>query len=229
MKKHMKLYSVLFLITALVFIYQGCSELEDDILAPSRSSGECTLCHGRGDNPNPPKALNGDTSRSNPGVGAHVQHLMATRFSAKVECGECHIPVNNYWDSTHIDRTNPDNRAEITFGPLAKQRIYGGYIPNPQYDANDRSCADVYCHGGFAGGNQMTVKWMEPENVICGSCHGNPVTGNPNPKPFPLYTHDPNNTITTCVDCHRVVMDSSGTFKRTDLHVNGVVNFGQNP
>jgi predicted CxxxxCH...CXXCH cytochrome family protein len=157
-----------------------------------------------------------------------MNHLLTPEISAGIQCSECHIPVNSFYDSTHIDRSNPDNRAEIKFGPLAKKIIFGGYIPNPKYDSVDYECSNVYCHGGFAGGNVMVVTWTNPDNVVCGSCHGSPTTGNPNPRPYAEYTHDINNTITDCAECHFATIDATGKIIHPENHINGVVNFGEN-
>lgn len=226
MNKLIKLYSLVLLIIAVVFIYQGCSDVDTNIVSPSTASTECTLCHGGNGHVNPPKALNGDTVNTSRGVGAHMMHLYYTDISAKLQCSVCHIPVVNYWDSTHIDRTNPDNRAEITYGPLAKSIIFGGYVPNPVYSMDNLTCTDTYCHGGFAGGNHVVMKFTEPGTAECGTCHGNPSTGNPTPKDYPGYNHG-NLTITDCATCHGKTINSSGEINHPENHVNGIVDFNE--
>jgi predicted CxxxxCH...CXXCH cytochrome family protein len=119
--------------------------------------------------------------------------------------------------------------AEITFGPLARKQIIGGVIPNPQWNSADATCSNVYCHGKFNGGNQENVvTFNNPGSAVCGSCHGNPTTGNPKPS-TPTHTFFPNLDRFGCAGCHRITIDSSGTIVRPDLHVNGEINFSETP
>jgi predicted CxxxxCH...CXXCH cytochrome family protein len=182
----------------------------------------CTTCHGGDGHANPPKGLRGETDPASIHVGAHFKHLNDTnRISAVVECEECHTPVNNFSDTNHIG-PNPDGMAEIHFGPLANKYLGGTIHANPQWNRNNATCSGVYCHGSFKGGNSSnTVTWTQPGSVVCGSCHGNPQTGNPNPN----LNHDPNNTITDCNQCHFAVIDSTGHIIAPEKHVNGVINF----
>lgn len=223
MKLNLKIYGIFALLASVLFILHGCSQLEDNLTTGPDKTSECTICHGSGDHANPPKALNGDTASTTLGVGAHMTHLYYNQYSEFVGCGECHIPVKNVYDSTHIDG---DGIAEITFGPLAKKTIGGGVTANPVWNRTTATCSNVYCHGQFKGGNLNNVfEWKVPGRVVCGSCHGNPVTGNPSPNNPP---HSVNNwTRTDCFTCHYAVIDSTGTIIAPDKHINGVVNFGE--
>jgi predicted CxxxxCH...CXXCH cytochrome family protein len=185
----------------------------------------CTTCHGGDGHANPPKGLHGETSDTSIHVGAHYRHLNdTTRFAAFVECTECHTQVNSFSDTNHIG-PNPDGIAEIHFGELANNYLGGGIYPNPQINLNTGTCSGIYCHGSFKGGNvNNTVSWTQPGSATCGTCHGNPQTGNPNPAPYPAFYHDPNNTIHSCVICHSLVIDGNGVITHPELHVNGIIN-----
>ncbi len=185
----------------------------------------CNVCHGNADHINPPKGLNGDTSATSIHVGAHFKHLnAANRISAVVACTECHLEITSFSDTNHIG-PDPDGIADINFGPLARKSLGGGVVPNPQWNRTSATCSSVYCHGAFKGGNvNNTVTWTQPGSVVCGSCHGNPQTGNPNPAPYPSFVHDPGNTITDCVVCHPAVISSQGQIIAPEKHVNGVIN-----
>ena len=283
MKKQIGLYILFIASLAMMLVYHGCSEIENDLVAPenpgvhgagwlSRSSANfhgtyianhkwdlsscktchandytggatgvscykchhqgpeaCNVCHGSDGHANPPKALNGDTAISSLGVGVHVAHLDSTisRYGATVSCTNgCHTPVSAFSDSSHIG-PNPDGIADINFGALARTQLHI-HVPNPQWNRNTRTCSDVYCHGAFDGGNiNFTPTWTDPGSVVCGSCHGDPQTGNPTPKPWSGNMHNPNYTIHDCVMCHFAVVDSSGNIIDPSKHINGTINFGR--
>jgi predicted CxxxxCH...CXXCH cytochrome family protein len=278
MKKIISFYLSFILVITLALAYQGCSELEDNLvttgtpgfhgagwLKPSsenfhgsviasakwRFDGcktchgtdyrggntgttcykchkqgpeHCNVCHGSANYSNPPEALNGDTSATSPRVGAHVKHLdtSGVRITAVVACSECHRQVTAFADSNHIG-PDPDNIAEINFGPLARKTTQG-VTPNPEWNRTTLTCSSVYCHGTFEGGNvNNTAIWTVPGSASCGTCHGNPQTGNPNPP----INHNPNNTINDCANCHPIVINAQGVIIGPEKHVNGIVNFGQ--
>ena len=196
------------------------------------SSGpeSCRLCHGgTSGHANPPKALNGDTLTTSLGVGMHMSHLYNTNWSAEVACEECHTDFNGFDDPLHIG-PNPDGIAEINFGPLAKDTSLGT-VPNPVWNrnnGNNATCANAYCHGNFRDGNKnQTPVWTNKETVVCGSCHGDPATGNPTPRTNGVFTspHFSSLTINSCYICHGSVINPSGVFIDKSKHVNGEVNY----
>ena len=192
----------------------------------------CRLCHGGTSGRSyPPKALNGETSVSSLGVGVHAYHMDSVKYSAMVECSECHTSLSDGFSSpNHIGNT-PDGIAEINFGPLAKTITVfegGQFEPDPVWDRGTATCSNSYCHGNFKDGNLNSApKWTDRESVKCGSCHGDPVTGNPNPLPNGnfFHPHFSNFTINTCYQCHGLVINPDGTIIDPEKHVNGVVNF----
>ncbi len=180
------------------------------------------VCHGSANVPYPPKALNGNTSVSYLGVGTHNAMLTmdsTIRYAARVECTECHRQVTSFSDSNHIGN-NPDGIADIVFGTLAKTQT-GTIIPNPTWDRNTATCSGTYCHGNFKNGNVNALPvFNNPTSVVCGSCHGDPITGNP----LPSGTHPQGFNINQCYFCHPSVINQNAQFVNKTLHVNGVVN-----
>ncbi|MGA2667540.1 MAG: hypothetical protein ABSF32_01335 [Ignavibacteria bacterium] len=184
----------------------------------------CNNCHGNKDHYYPPRALNGDTLETDRGVGAHYHHLATDsteRYSRRVECTECHLLVNHFNDTSHIN-PNRHGKAQIIFGALAHNVLpFGNIVPHPSYDSTSNSCSQVYCHGYFIHGNlNFQPVFNDPESVTCGSCHGDPVTGNPNPLNDPNRHHF---SITDCWQCHYQVIDSTGTIIAPSLHIDGTV------
>lgn len=181
----------------------------------------CNTCHGIFANPMriaPPSDLSNNFESTFAGVGAHVSHLYENSSGKKVECYECHTVPKKLSDGGHID---PDMKAEIVWGDLAKLRV-SGVDPAilPEYNFSTATCRNVYCHGFFKNGNLTNaVSWTG--KAECGSCHGDPVTKNP----LPGGTHPAN---VNCQNCHSKVVQGSGsalTFKNIDLHINGTIDF----
>lgn len=210
--------------------YTGGSTGVSCLTCHTRSNGpeNCRTCHGGvSGHANPPRALNGDTLTTSLGVGMHMAHLYNTNWSAQVSCEECHTDFNGFEDPLHIG-PNPDGIAEINFGPLAKDSTHGTH-PNPFWDRGNRTCATPYCHGNFVGGNQtQSPVWTNEETVVCGSCHGDPGTGNPTPRINGVITppHYSFMTINSCYVCHGSVINPAGQFVDKTLHVNGNIDFG---
>jgi predicted CxxxxCH...CXXCH cytochrome family protein len=222
-------YTLLFTLTLMsILSYIGCSEVRDDIVVNSSDLSGCSLCHGNAEHPYPPRSLSGQVEPTYLGVGSHESHLnpdSTERFSRKVDCSECHDPVTHFNDPSHIG-PNPDNRAEIIFGSLARNSLPGDSIPHPIYDGNGK-CSNVYCHGNFRQGNRNAQPvFNNPGSVVCGSCHGDPAMGNPTPG-APNNFQSPHfsfYTIQFCANCHGSVIDSSGSFVNKSRHVNGQVD-----
>ncbi len=187
----------------------------------------CGTCHGNSDHANPPRALNGDTSSTYIGVGMHFYHLQQTKYSAPVNCNECHTCISEFTDPNHLG-TNPDGVAEINFGPLANDTLGGGIVPNPTWDKNTATCSNSYCHGTFKEGNVNAAGvWTNPHSVVCGSCHGDPNTGNPTPRTNNVFTppHYSFMTINSCYICHGSVINGQGVMVDKNKHVNGEINY----
>jgi predicted CxxxxCH...CXXCH cytochrome family protein len=178
-----------------------------------KSPESCNTCHGNflaaGDDTAswaPPKSLSNATSPSIHSVGTHQQHLVSVLMVSgkKVECKECHVVPATVSASGHFGASP----AEVVFsGPLASLKTNNGaVVPTPSYDLTSGKCNNSYCHGYFKNGNYSnTPVWnvADGSQKKCGSCHGNPVTGNPlpggshpsAPQDFPL-------ALNYCDNCH---------------------------
>jgi len=214
--------------------YAGGSSGSSCLTCHTSSGGpqNCRLCHGGVSGRSyPPKALNGETSVTYIGVGVHSYHIDSTQYSASVECNECHTPLTSGFNSPDHIGNFPDGMAEVNFGSLSKTQttFKGGEInPDPVWDRNTASCSGSYCHGNFRDGNTEAVPvWTDKNSVKCGSCHGDPVTGNPNPIPNGnfFHPHYPSYTINICYQCHGSVIDQAGSIINKSKHVNGVVDY----
>jgi len=209
-----------------------------------KSPEACNTCHGNflaaaNDTASwaPPKSLSNETSTSIRGVGAHQQHLASVLMVSgnKVNCAECHVVPATVSTSGHLN-TSP---AEVVFnGLLASLKTNGGAVaPNPSYDPTSGKCNNTYCHGYFKNGNLTNAPvWnvVDGSQKKCGSCHGNPVTGNPlpsgshptSPQNYPL-------ALNYCDNCHSTsgfgpIATYDGTtwiIKDKLHHINGKYSF----
>lgn len=198
----------------------------------------CNTCHGNFTDPSkiaPPRALSGALLSSERGVGAHNKHLFENTMGVVIECNECHKIPTDFNDPAHIDNTPG---AELVFGDFTKLRTnvpdgfnyqssLGDFIPNPSFNYEAGTCSGTYCHGYFKNGNldNVVLFTAQSQGSACGTCHGDPATGNPLPKTVAEGgTHPPNEN---CGTCHVGVVEASGgTFTIIDKtkHMNGKLN-----
>jgi predicted CxxxxCH...CXXCH cytochrome family protein len=87
-----------------------------------------------------------------PGTGGHAAH-------ASYGCGLCHT---GYTDSTAAPTGHINGIKEVAAD------LAGG-----AYNTADSTCANVWCHGAFSGGNNGMPSWFGPA-VACGACHDIP-------------------------------------------------------
>ncbi|MHC4604100.1 MAG: CxxxxCH/CxxCH domain c-type cytochrome [Planctomycetota bacterium] len=185
---------------------------------------QCTKCHGiptAAPAPHsakaPPKDTSGDTSDTDPQVGAHQAHLQSLNgYTDGISCSECHVVPANVDDPGHFDTSLP---AELTFGALASNNG-----ATPGYSAGQ--CLNTYCHGnemprGSNNGNNTTPTWNDPAYLTgtpglagdCSQCHGAP----PNIAP-----HTGGETLNDCAACHPH-FNADGTLNDPGLHINGLL------
>jgi predicted CxxxxCH...CXXCH cytochrome family protein len=173
--------------------------------------GTCNACHGSDDNDAPPRDVAGNSSTTEPGVGAHQAHVLGTDFSRAVPCVECHVVPQSALDLGHMDTARP---AELTFSGAA---IANG--ASPVYE--NGTCSSTPCHGAVfpdghdSGGSNTVPTWTRVGSgeAECGSCHGLPP---PRPHPLPTYP---------CNQCHENVAADGMSFVNPELHVDGIVTF----
>lgn len=179
----------------------GCHEADDG------GPEACYVCHG-----------DSQSKKSYPQwYNAHRVHLEGTADAAvTIACNNCHNLPNNFEDPIHVDKTTP-GKAEVNFVNAFAETKTKGTVGTPSFDAATGSCSNTYCHGNFTNGNNATVAWKGQDQGKCGSCHGDPATGNPLPK-------SPHPPVQNCVLCHADVVDSNNQIKDRNKHVNGRLN-----
>jgi predicted CxxxxCH...CXXCH cytochrome family protein len=204
-----------------------------------KSPEACNTCHGNflaaaNDTISwaPPKSLANDSLASARGVGAHQQHLVSTLMVSgmKVDCKECHIIPATVSAPGHLGSAP----AEVFFGgSLASLKTNNGaVIPTPSYNSTGGTCNNTYCHGYFKNGNLTNAPtWniVDGSQKKCGSCHGNPATGNPRPVTGPHQFYADGDV---CQDCHVIgnqatAMYANGQWTITDKahHINGMLSW----
>jgi predicted CxxxxCH...CXXCH cytochrome family protein len=175
--------------------YRG-GAVEVSCLTCHRDTPEaCDTCHGTGQLGAPPPGLDaGDPA------GPHREHLVdAAAHFVPVECADCHHVPTAFDDPAHIGE-NPDNRAEVLFGEKARARG-----ADPAWNAENRTCANVACHGaGLTGASMPEPTWALDTGLGCGSCHGTP--------PETMANGEPHSLSPRCEECHPVVTGSQAPF-----------------
>jgi predicted CxxxxCH...CXXCH cytochrome family protein len=195
----------------------------------SKGPESCNTCHGSFSDPSriaPPRDLNGNTSVSVRGVGAHSNHLYDNTFGSTVQCSSCHNVPGNVYAEGHMDS---DGIAEVI---LRNNAVLHG-AGNASYSYADGSCSNTYCHGNFTfykdsasaqnkfiyeadkiTGTPVTVKWTDvgKNEAKCGSCHGLPPAGH---KWVPM---------SACYSCHGDVVDQYGNIINKEKHINGIID-----
>ena len=175
----------------------------------------CTTCHGDPIlGPAPPMGTHGETLTSQPAVGAHLQHLNASKWHRNGKCQDCHaLPTS----TSHAD-------GKIDFSWSAPSNADGA---NPAFSFTTLTCTNTYCHGttlqgAVAGGTvSRSPVWTQVDGTFgaCGtSCHTNPPGG----------SHP---ASTDCQTCHAAVVASftegnppAVIWKDATLHINGTVD-----
>ncbi len=179
---------------------------------PSWSGGtelSCTSCHGGLDNNSgaPPYDLQGNSSTTFKGVGAHSIHVTGGNISRGMDCSECHIKPDEVDADEHI---GPELLpAEIRWGNLATTDN-----AVPQWDGV-QTCQNVYCHGQFTFGNQNNApSWLIVDGTqsACGTCHALP----------PATPHP---ALTQCSLCHGSVVDAANHIIDKNKHINGQTDY----
>lgn len=185
---------------------------------------DCKTCHG-GVNAAPPQDVDGNTTITAPGVGAHQFHLVSATTGKLVACAECHTVPAAVGDAGHVDASMP---AEVPMNGLLVRKTTTGVTPAPSYNFTSRTCGGTYCHGSFANGNTTNAPvWngAAGTGAACGTCHGTPTAGTTAQKALPKTaalggTH-PN--YTQCVWCHDQTVNASATIVDKDKHVDGTI------
>jgi predicted CxxxxCH...CXXCH cytochrome family protein len=216
---------------------RSCRKCHDGINGPEN----CTTCHG-GANNAPPKDLNGNTSQTTHGVGAHQTHLAGSSIATFVACGECHSVPGDVYQSGHLDPAGVNTPANVVFNErLARTATGNGtLVPNPSYDAASLRCNNTYCHGNWRSlkstaplsvsyayidsvitGENYSPLWTGGSNEAkCGTCHALP------PKGHVGYGNPPTLPLSSCggSGCHAGIVDGNGNIISATKHMNGKIN-----
>ena len=173
----------------------------DGILQVDGGGGDtCDSCHGANGNPAPPPALDGATSPTDPGVGAHTAHANLA-LATPVACADCHVVPSAVDDAGHLNGT-----TEVRFQGRATD---GGV--SASYDSGSQGCT-VYCHDPGLGGTVPTPTWTDVGSAAaCGSCHAMPP-----PSPHPASAN--------CAGCHSDA-GPGPSITNPAAHVDGNVTF----
>jgi predicted CxxxxCH...CXXCH cytochrome family protein len=185
---------------ALLAACGGARKVENAVAA---GGGFCVDCHGGLDNSSgaPPNDTLGRTDTTLVSVGAHTAHV-----AAGLDCGACHVKP-----ATVASPGHGDGQVTITWGPLSNAN---GTL-HPTFDEGSATCANVYCHGAFRGGNRANApRWTRvgAGEAACGTCHG---------VPPPQSTGHVQRSA--CGDCHA---GYTATSVNAATHLNGTVEVG---
>lgn len=163
-----------------------------------KKDAACNSCHGSDDSGVPPRSLDGGTTRDNPGVGAHAQHLTTSANTRPVLCTECHVVPAQVSSPGHMN----GGRAEVIFSGAALGRLDAG-----SYSTATLTCT-AWCHSlSTDAGSPQWTRAGAP--LGCDGCHASPPVA-PHPQ------------AQACAFCHSNVTADGGIVDRS-LHVDGVV------
>jgi predicted CxxxxCH...CXXCH cytochrome family protein len=216
---------------------QGCHGLDYDggcvACHAARGAEECTTCHGGHDNASgaPPRSLDSSTVPGHRGVGAHTTMVTGFALADGFDCGECHPKPDFVFRPGHFAPADlgGSGRAEVVFSSFADRGA-------ASYDSATGSCAQVYCHGAFAGGLAASVGfrnrydttatdtsgYLAASGARCGSCHAadTSLTG----WDAAHREHVENLPAFDCLTCHDGVAspNPSAEILNRSLHVNGL-------
>jgi predicted CxxxxCH...CXXCH cytochrome family protein len=190
----------------------------------------CTTCHGSPTSNAPPRDINGNTSTSERGVGAHQIHLKGGDIGKSLACTECHSVPGGVYTPGHVDSELPaeilmnESRANIKTNDPSTSEYDPGldlFEPNPTYYPADLTCSNTYCHGHFKNGNLTNAPvWTDPSTSACGSCHGDGT--NPLPKTSAEGGSHPGSN--NCSNCHGGVVDVNQNIINSSKHIDGLLN-----
>ncbi len=188
----------------------------------------CTGCHGGalGDSTGaPPRSLAGALDDTARGVGGHRAMVFGSTLFAGTDCRTCHIKPDFVLTASHITPSGAgaDGRAEVVFTGTA--RLFSTRYGAPAFDTLTGSCASVYCHGAFPGGDTARVVnfYAGSTESFCGSCHSAVSSDDFRRLSGKHFKHD--SLGIPCITCHFATVDSFNSIQpasRLVNHVNGI-------
>lgn len=194
----------------------------------------CNTCHGDFRAPAsdflsaaPPEAVQGASSPTDRGVGAHAKHLLTGTFGRLLKCQECHVVPSTFTQAGHVDTKLP---AEVPMSDTLSRLVTGDGTVHPSPLWNGTTCANTYCHGNWKlnkatspypwiyngtdsviAGASFSPAWTGGSaEAACGTCHGLPPQGH-------------SGVFNQCT-CHSEVVDASMHIIDPSKHINGKIN-----
>jgi predicted CxxxxCH...CXXCH cytochrome family protein len=193
-----------------------CQSCHGQLLDGGKSKVPCTSCHsGLG-----AKAC-GSCHGYPPATGAHQIHAGGGVLAKTVDCATCHPDHRGAGDHAYAGNGLRTGPAQVVLSGLAALTPGSGKRAGaPAWDAKNRTCSNVYCHGATTPDSKTTTaspSWDAPHrdaSQTCTYCHGLPPNGAGGTK---------------CATCHRSVVDPADSTKlvSTALHLDGKVDFAE--
>jgi len=194
----------------------------------------CSTCHGSDESPAPPEDLAGNTSSAS--VGAHQIHLSGGLLGKEISCADCHTVPASLYNEGHVDTELPAEvpmngfLATLVTNDPSTQTYNSGlplFVPDPEYNYDNHTCSNTYCHGNFKNGNlNNSPGWTGPDAVACGTCHGNPSAPTLFEKALPGGEHpqiQPPPVGFNCSFCHGGTIDDDMNLDPAK-HIDGKLN-----
>jgi len=201
-----------------------CQKCHGQDFSGGASQKSCLPCH-QGSGGIPPVLMNADGTPGcaachglTPASGKHKAHVDGGLLAKQFTCSTCHPDHKSAQDHAYASdgslRTGP---AQVALSGLAALTpAYGTRVGPPTWDASQRTCTNVYCHGATTADSAAVTNspsWdavPRPAAQTCTLCHGIPPNGAGG---------------TSCSTCHRSVVDAQLKLVSTTLHLNGTVDF----
>ena len=207
----------------------SCRECHDNPAGPE----QCNTCHGNFSGVDllssaPPMSIDGDTSTTVRGVGAHQKHLISGSLGNSVKCQECHTVPSRVSDAGHID--SPFN-VTVAFNDTLAKLVSADGVYNPQYQKSILKCDNTFCHGNWKMRKlSSTRQFAYADSIMVGAKYSPLWTGGSDEAACGLTCHllppagHLSATITTCYGCHSGVIDNTGLIIDRSKHINGKIN-----
>ena len=178
----------------------------------------CVSCHQAGVNMPTRTPACGACHAATPSSGNHKVHVEGGSLAKQFACATCHPDNQNAAHAfSPLDGSLRTGPAQVALTGLAAITPASGTRAGPPtWDASQKTCTNVYCHGATTADSAAVTnspRWdatPRPVTQTCTFCHGIPPNGAGG---------------TSCSTCHRSVVDAQTNLISTTLHLNGTVDF----
>jgi predicted CxxxxCH...CXXCH cytochrome family protein len=195
--------------------FQLCASCHGTDFSGGGSQVSCLTCHAQG-------VTTCSTCHGRYGQSeAHATHVDGGALGKQFDCSECHLKPASYLDVGHLFDADGGlvQGVSVVFAATSLAATNTPTRTNaPTWDAGTQSCSNVYCHGGAfadtsASNTTPLFDLVGTGQAACGTCHG-----------LPPSDHAAGQT--QCSFCHGLVVDANRHFINPALHLNGVVDVG---